>query len=155
MQSLWLPNQEWLARLWLAKYIGPVGRGGMYQHSLPTSSHALRHRTLGLRYIANHPFITFLKNKSIQSHKSIFFLMPQNHFLCAMLKGLGLAMFKFAILSFYDVNKTFYDSFACSFLCPRSMLTYHMFVANFALLLLKLIGQLNGHTVSMKLAPMG
>ncbi len=30
MQSLWLQNQEWLARLWLAQYIGPVGRGGMY-----------------------------------------------------------------------------------------------------------------------------
>ncbi len=64
MQSLWLPNQEWLARLWLSKYIGPVGRGGMYYPTLPTSSHALRHRTLGLRYIAEHPYITFLKNKS-------------------------------------------------------------------------------------------
>ena len=81
MQSLCLSNQEWLARLWLAriwlaKYIGLGGEGGMYYPTLSTSSHALRHRTLGLRYIADHPFITFLKNKSIQSHKSIFFLMP-------------------------------------------------------------------------------
>jgi hypothetical protein len=25
LQSLWLPNQEWLARSWQAKYIGPCG----------------------------------------------------------------------------------------------------------------------------------
>ncbi len=76
MQSLRLPNQEWLARLWLAKYIGLGGERGMYYPTLYTSSHALRHRALVLRYIADHPFITFLKNKSIQSHKSIFFLLP-------------------------------------------------------------------------------
>jgi hypothetical protein len=100
-QSLCLPNQEWLARLWLAIYIGLGGERGMYYPTLYTSSHALRHRTLGLRYIADHPYITFLKNKSIQFHLSIFFLMPENHFFCAMLKGLGLAMLTFAYLKLF------------------------------------------------------
>ncbi len=101
MQSLCLPNQEWLARLWLAIYIGLDGERGMYYPTLYTSSHALRHRTLGLRYIADHPYITFLKNKSIQFHLSIFFLMPENHFFCALLKGLGLAMLTFAYLKLF------------------------------------------------------
>ncbi len=106
LQSLWLPNQECLARPLQAKYIGPCGERVPI---LALPSHQLscpRTWSMGLRYTTYHPFITFHKKKAYNFSK-LSFLNHEESFLLRYAKRTLYIIF---FLSFYDDNKTSSES---------------------------------------------